>query len=103
MRKYNIGQPRVGERRAWTVFHRSPFFYLLFMLLLVTFSRAQNTSNADSAAHSKTVLAAQYGKLPLAFESNEGQTDRRVRFLSRGSGYSLFLTDTEAVLTLRRP
>ncbi len=38
------------------------------------------------------------GKLPLAFEANHGQSDSRVDFLSRGSGYSLFLTPTKAVL-----
>src|SRR5947207_6639112 len=43
-----------------------------------------------------------YGKLPLSFEINEGQTDGRVKFLSRGAGYSLFLTSTEAVLSLER-
>lgn len=43
-----------------------------------------------------------YGKLPLAFEKNEGQTDPRVRFTSRGRGYLLFLTSDEAVLSLRR-
>src|SRR5688572_27325641 len=44
-----------------------------------------------------------YGKLPLSFEANEGQTDAQVKFLSRGSGYSLFLTANEAVLALSRP
>ena len=43
-----------------------------------------------------------YGKLPLSFEINEGQTDGRVKFLSRGAGYKLFLTSTEAVLSLER-
>src|SRR6185369_11229592 len=43
-------------------------------------------------------ITANYGKLPMSFEANKGQTDQRVRFLSRGSGYSLFLTSTEAVL-----
>jgi hypothetical protein len=38
----------------------------------------------------------------LAFEPNEGQTDKTVRFLSRGAGFHLFLTDTEAVLTFAR-
>ena len=41
-----------------------------------------------------------YGKLPLAFEPNRGQADRRVRFLARGSGYSLLLVNDEAVLAL---
>ena len=44
-----------------------------------------------------------YGKLPLSFEANQGQTDDRVIFLSQGSGYSLFLTPNEAVLGLNRP
>src|SRR5438132_548275 len=47
------------------------------------------------------VLAA-YGKLPLSFEANDGQADPQVKFLSRGSGYTLFLTPTEAVLTLTK-
>jgi hypothetical protein len=41
-----------------------------------------------------------YGKLTLGFEANQGQTDPRVKFFSRGSGYNVFLTDSEAVLTL---
>ena len=42
-----------------------------------------------------------YGRLPLSFEANQGQTDPQVQFLSRGSGYTLFLTQTEAVFQLR--
>ena len=38
----------------------------------------------------------------MFFEANQGQTDSRVKFLSRGHGYGLFLTADEAVLTLRR-
>ncbi|HEX4640263.1 MAG TPA: SBBP repeat-containing protein, partial [Chthoniobacterales bacterium] len=47
-------------------------------------------------------LSEAYGKLPLSFEANAGQTDPRVKFLSRGSGYSLFLTNNEAVLALTK-
>ena len=47
-------------------------------------------------------LVANYGKLPLGFEPNKGQSDERVKFLSRGRGYSLFLTGDEAVLTFQR-
>ena len=52
-------------------------------------------------AATKARVAANYGKLPLIFEANRGQTDARVKFLSRGRGYTLFLTDSEAVLSLR--
>jgi hypothetical protein len=48
----------------------------------------------------KLTPAAAYGRLPLSFEPNLGQTDSRVKFLSRGKGYALFLTPTEAVLSL---
>jgi hypothetical protein len=41
--------------------------------------------------------------MPLSFEANQGQTDSQVKFLSRGDGYSLFLTSHEAVFTLRPP
>ena len=57
-----------------------------------------------SVCFSLTLIASSlqgYGKLPLAFEPNVGQTDRRVTFLARGSGFELFLTQTEAVYRLQ--
>jgi hypothetical protein len=48
---------------------------------------------------SKRQVIQNYGKLPLSFEANRGQADSRVKFLARGSGYSLFLTGTETVLS----
>src|SRR5438445_6055573 len=60
------------------------------------------SSSLRSPQRAGTVrLRASYGKLPLSFEINRGQTDARVNFLSRGSGYTLFLTGDEAVLSLR--
>jgi uncharacterized protein (TIGR03437 family) len=50
----------------------------------------------------RTNLSRDYGNLPLAFEPNVGQTDARVRFLSRGSGMTTFFTDTETVMVLSR-
>ena len=43
-----------------------------------------------------------YGRLPMHFEPNQGQSADEVRYLARGAGYGLFLTETEAVLVLRR-
>src|SRR6185295_10756590 len=43
-----------------------------------------------------------YGRLPLSFEVNQGQHDGRVKFLSRGSGYNLFLTPEETVMVLSK-
>ena len=47
-------------------------------------------------------LLASYGKLPLGFEANQGQVRGPVKFLSHGRGYTIFLTDGEAVLALRK-
>src|SRR5256886_4343528 len=48
-------------------------------------------------------VSESYGKLPLHFEANQGQTHQDVRFLARGAGYSLYLTAGEAGLGLTKP
>jgi hypothetical protein len=57
-----------------------------------------NASNESTRAR----VNEAYGKLPLSFEANRGQTNDRVKFLSRGSGYSLFLTSSDAVMAVSR-
>ncbi|HEY6292801.1 MAG TPA: choice-of-anchor D domain-containing protein [Terriglobia bacterium] len=47
-------------------------------------------------------MAEVYARLPLSFEANRGQAPDAVRFLSRGEGYTLFLTDDAAVLALKK-
>ena len=42
-----------------------------------------------------------YGKLPLSFEENVGQTAPEVRYVAHGGKYELFLTSQEAVVALR--
>lgn len=42
-------------------------------------------------------------RLPLTFEENHGQTDAQVKYLSRGRGYALFLTDDSAVIEAGKP
>jgi hypothetical protein len=59
------------------------------------------TASPQIAARQR--LRADYGRLPLQFEANEGQVDHRVQFVSRGAGYTLFLAGHEAVLSLRPP
>jgi hypothetical protein len=48
-------------------------------------------------------VAGVYGKLPLSFEVNRGQTDPAVRFLARGPGYTLRLTPTAMLLSVNAP
>jgi hypothetical protein len=56
-------------------------------------------STAEPATQAR--LVSGHGKLPLSFEANDGQSDARVKFLSRGRGYTMFLTGNEAVLELQ--
>src|SRR3989442_1273070 len=75
---------------------------LLLALALASCAPASATRpSTESPQATKPQVLAAYGKLPLSFEANQGQTEPQVKFLSRGSGYTLFLTSTEAVLVLR--
>src|SRR5215207_7689756 len=40
-----------------------------------------------------------YGKLPLSFIPNEGQTDKAVRYYAQGAGYGFFFTKEGAMLS----
>ncbi len=70
----------------------------------IALSAEMSFISASSLSHSNdvddAVLLQTDAQLPLSFEVNQGQTDPAVDFLSRGSGYSLFLTRGTAVLRL---
>ena len=77
-------------------------FVCLFLFLTATFLVPQSNPVPlvnKAAGVASTISAPQpdpkaqakildsYGKLPLSFEANHGQTDARVKFLSRTGGY----------------
>jgi hypothetical protein len=64
---------------------------------------AARAAKAEGLPKSKARVAEEYGRLPLSFVGNQGQADGSVKFLCRGRGYSLSLTNSAAVLTLRTP
>jgi uncharacterized repeat protein (TIGR01451 family) len=80
-------------------------------LLTAALTLSQTLSSSGSAEASRprgaepdgaaVRLSEGYGELPLRFEANLGQTGRAAKFLARGSGYTLFLAETGAVLRLR--
>ncbi len=70
------------------------------MLALFTFVLG---FSLPAVAATNARVSESYGKLPLQFEANRGQTHEDVHFLSRGAGYSLYLTAGEAVLLLSKP
>jgi sugar lactone lactonase YvrE len=56
--------------------------------------------SGKAASPVKDPASATYLSAPLSFEPNRGQANPAVRFISHGSGYSLALTDSAAVLAL---
>ena len=85
-----------------------PFLAVLTVLIAPAALAQQADKGQPSTKSSAVAMPAvqakvldSYGKLPLSFEANHGQADGRVKFLSRTGGYSLFLTEDEAVLALR--
>jgi len=71
---------------------RTLFF---FMAVIVASAVAAATPVAGPLGQQSTL------RLPISFEENRGQADPEVRFLARGLGYALFVTDTETVAVLR--
>ena len=68
----------------------------LVLLLVVVFSSVSFVL-ADTAR-----ITEAYGKAPLAFTLNRGQTDSQVRFTASGNGCSMFFTPTGTTLVLSR-
>ncbi|HKO99516.1 MAG TPA: SBBP repeat-containing protein [Pyrinomonadaceae bacterium] len=79
------------------------------------FKESLNASPRRNAQHNKSressipktnprqAFENTYSKLPMSFEPNQGQSETQADFIARGSGYSVFLTSTEAVLAINRP
>ena len=59
-----------------------------------------NDSRPPKPGRSAKGRRGSFGKLPLAFEANQGVVDQQVTFFARGAGYRVFLTTTEAVFAL---
>ncbi len=74
--------------------------FTLAFLPLTSHSQNQALKTDLSKPGSMAKISSAYGRLPMQFEQNNGQTDKRVRFTARTGAGTLFLTDTEAVLTL---
>ena len=73
----------------------------------VPLARPSAGGAASAAAPAEAVRASEqqarraFATMPLAFEANRGQSDPRVRYLARGAGFTLFLTQRRAVFGFR--
>ncbi len=62
--------------------------------------QANATPFSGTTAAKSPEVTERYSKFPLSFEPNFKQTSDEVKFLARGEGYILFLTDKDAVFSL---
>ena len=90
---------RMGRESTGTCWLLATALALIMGPSLVTASKAPSPLPARTL--SKLQAIESYGKLPLRFEANKGQTDRQVNFVARGRAYTLFLAENEAVFALR--
>jgi Ca2+-binding RTX toxin-like protein len=63
-------------------------------------SAEPSSQSAPVGEEERARVLKEYARVPLSFEENRGQTDPRVRYLTRGRGYTLYLTGQEAVFSL---
>ena len=83
-----------------------PAFLGAFLVALPVCVRGQQTAPSHSAREAggpARTPQGSYGNLPLSFVPNQGQAAKAVRFQAAGSGYSIFLTDSAAMLELMKP
>jgi len=71
---------------------------ILLLTTAVTSGKASGPEPHSSKTESRHVVTPV--KAPLFFEENHGQTDARVKFLSRGGNYTLALTPDEAMVAV---
>src|SRR5215207_4799822 len=113
--------PTTGARptgRAFPKTKRALVAAVALLLALATFAALIPASQAPNAGHSYYSAASTdsqsgaapqhmserealdaYGKLPLSFVPNEGQTDKAVRYYAQGAGYGFFFTEGGAMLS----
>lgn len=88
--------------------HRKHYLGITVILAAATLLANQSGSQELPEGHGMRSSAPQLRArvsplhIPLRFEINAGQADPRAKFISRGSGYTLFLTSDEAVLALSK-
>ena len=73
------------------------------LLGLATWSSSYGQEGAQvrvPAAVPRAREAVSFDRLPLGFEENKGQVNAQVRYLARGQGFTLFLTQDDAILQL---
>lgn len=64
--------------------------------------RADTIAHPELPDNKQLKPSGSFGELPFIFEENQGQAEKTVKFLGRGPGYTLLLTDQGATFKLRQ-
>jgi len=106
LNRQTIGAPQPLNRNVFQISHLLATVAACLCMVPMAWAfpgtAASATVSAAASTTAQSRIAAGYGKIPLSFEPNQGQSNPRVQFLSHGSGYSLFLTPGEVSLSLGR-
>jgi uncharacterized protein (TIGR03437 family) len=71
---------------------------ILLLIGIIAKPEPFRSSRTFASPSKQARIGPGYGRLPLQFEVNAGQTDPRVKFVARGTGTALLLTAEGAVL-----
>jgi Beta-propeller repeat/Abnormal spindle-like microcephaly-assoc'd, ASPM-SPD-2-Hydin len=102
---YTTTAKRFGKRTFACI---SASFAVAFGVVVLPIHSAPGSSGTQrakggqvNATPTTASLDNRYGKIPLSFEPNVGQSDAQVQYIAHASGYSLFLTPRETVFLLK--
>ena len=77
---------------------------LLYFMGAMLLAVACNATAQDGPAQPKPLgLMANQFEVPISFEPNRGQAEEKVKFMARGPGYTLAVTDQGLVLSFEQP
>jgi hypothetical protein len=96
---------KLAASRGWVcALYIVPVLAIIAIASLVLLPARHIAANRTAGSAAPTVtpaararLQASFAALPLAFEQNLGQTDPQVKYMARANGYTLFLTNHDAV------
>jgi hypothetical protein len=107
MRKTALASPgmpaglRSGTQPAWLRIDLLAGV-LAFVFLAVTLMLSYQPSALPALSKTSSQASHAYGKLPLSFIPNKGQTNESVRYYAEGHGFGFYFTDHKAVLSMQK-
>lgn len=110
-RRVSLSTASVPNRWIVAFFFVPAFAVIALALVFANYAKrsvvADTSGPTASVSHPQTLtnalrgrIQSTYAALPLAFERNQGQTDERVKYTARTSGYTLFLTANDVIFSI---